>query len=63
MLRYHRANPTIYYVIGAIAAGVFAVHSVVALSHQISVACNSRKAVSESSVVSQSVESEEEEEE
>lgn len=63
MLRYHRANPTIYYIIGAVAAGIFAVHSVVALSHQIAAAWNNRKVVSESSVVSEPVESEEEEEE
>lgn len=62
MLRYHRANPTIYYVIGAVAAGIFVIHSVAALSNKIAAAWSNPEVVSDSSVVVSEVESEEEEE-
>ena len=62
-MRYHRANPTIYYIIGAVAAGIFVLNSIVALSNKVSVALKNMKSVSDSSLVTSSDDSTESEEE
>lgn len=63
-MRYHRANPAVYYIIGAVAAGILVINSVAALSSKISVSLRNLKHVSDSNmVVSSQADTEREEEE
>lgn len=63
-MRYHRANPAIYYMIGAAAAGIFVLWSVVSVTKSISASWRAKKEAetAKTAAVSSVVESEEEEE-
>ncbi len=63
-MRYHRANPAIYYILGAAAAGFLVIYTTVAITGKISTFMRARKAAeaAKTAVVSSAVESEEEEE-
>lgn len=52
-MRYHRANPAVYYIVGAIAESILVIYSVVALGNRIATAMGWNEAVSDSSTVSQ----------
>ena len=63
-MRYHRPNPTIYYLIGAVAAGAFALWGAVSVTRSAVSSWQARKAAetAPTAVVSSAVESEPEEE-
>ena len=59
-MRYHRPNPTIYYLIGAVAAGAFALWGAVSVTRSAVSSWQARKAAetAQTAVVSSAVESE-----